>query len=170
MLGVALDTQLTFTQHCSNIAVKVKERNNVLKTLAGSTWGCDKETLLTTYQAIGCSTLSYCCPVWTPSLKDSNWDRTQLAQNSALSFATGCHKMADVAELQQEAWELPVHQHAVLISQQFAASACHLLQHPCHQLCHKSPDHRPDRRRSMFGRLTYSIQQYLGEEPLTNTS
>ena len=63
VVRVTLDTHLTFTQHGSNIAVKVRQRNNVLKALTGSTWGCDKETLLTTYQAIGRSILSYCCPV-----------------------------------------------------------------------------------------------------------
>ena len=41
--GVTLDTHLTFTQHCNNIAVKVQQRNNVLKALSGSTWGCDKK-------------------------------------------------------------------------------------------------------------------------------
>ena len=46
VLGVILDSHLTFTQHCY-IAVKVQQRNNVLKALAGSTWGCDKETLQT---------------------------------------------------------------------------------------------------------------------------
>ena len=34
VLGVTLDTHLTFTQHCSNIAVKVQQLNNVLKALA----------------------------------------------------------------------------------------------------------------------------------------
>ena len=63
VLRVTLDTHLTFTQHCDNIAVKLKQHNNVLKTLAGSTSGCDKETLLTTYQAFGRSILSYCRPV-----------------------------------------------------------------------------------------------------------
>ena len=38
---VTLDTHLTFTQHCNNIAVIVQQCNNVLKALAGSTWGCD---------------------------------------------------------------------------------------------------------------------------------
>ena len=37
VLGVMLDTHLTFAQHCNNIAVKVKQCNNVLKALAGST-------------------------------------------------------------------------------------------------------------------------------------
>ena len=158
VLGVTLDTHLTFTQHCNNIAVKLQQRNNVLKSLAGSTWGCDKETLLTTYQAIGRSIISYCCPVWTPSPKDSNWKRLQRAQYSALRNTTGCPNMADVGELHQEARELPVRQHNELISQQFAI-ACLLPQHPCHQLCHRPPDDRSDRRRSLIGRFEPHIQQ-----------
>ena len=116
VLGVTLDTHLTFTQHCNNIAVKVQQHNNVLEALGGSTWGCNKETLLTTYQAIGRSMVSYCCPVWTPPLMDTNWSRLQWAQNPALRIATGCLKMADVTELHQVALELPVHQHNELIA------------------------------------------------------
>ena len=72
VLGVTLDTHQTFTQHCYNIAVRVQQRNNVLKALAGFTWGCDEETLLTPYQAIDRSIFSYCCHVWTPSHMDTN--------------------------------------------------------------------------------------------------
>ena len=129
VLGVMLETHLTFTQHCNNIAAKVHQRNIVLKALAGSTWGCDKETMLTTSQAIGRSILTYCCHVWTPSLNVTNWSRLQRAQNSALRITTGCLKMADVAELHQEVRELPDHQHSELTFQQFAI-ACHLPQHP----------------------------------------
>ena len=122
-----------------------------------------------TYQAIGRSILSYCCPVWTPSHKDTNCSLLQRSQNSALIIATGCLKMADVVELHQEPRELPVGQHNELISQQFALT-CHLPQHPCHQLCHRLPDDRPDRRRSLISRLKPNIQKYLAEEPLNNTS
>ena len=118
-----------------------------------------------TYQAIGHSILSYCSPVRMPSHKDTNWSRLQRAQNYALRISTGCHKTADVAELHQEARELPVHQHNELISQQFAI-ACHLPQHPCH----RPPDDRPERQRSLIGRLKPNIQPYLAEEPLSNTS
>ena len=48
--------------------------------------------------------------------------------------------------------------------------ACHLTQHPCHQLCHRPPDDRSERRRSLIGRFMPNIQQYLAEEPLNNTS
>ena len=141
----------------------------MLKALAGSTWDCDKEILPTTYQAIGRSILSYCSPVWTPSLMDTNWCRLQRAQNYALRISTGCLKMADDIELHQEARELPVRQQNELMSLQLAI-ACHLPQHPCHQLCHRPPDDSPERRRSLIGQLKPNIQQYLGEEPLRNTS
>ena len=140
-------------------------RSNVLKALAGSTWGCDMETLLTTYLAIGRSIHSYCCPVWTPSHRDTNWNRLQRGQYYAQRITTGCLKMADVAEMCQEARELQVRQQNELIFQQFAI-AYHLPQHPCHQLCHRPPDDRPERRRSMIGRLKPNIQQYLAEEAL----
>ena len=84
VLGVTLDTQLIFTRFCNNIAANMLQRNNVLKALAGSTCGSDKETLLPTYQATGRSILRYCCPVLMPLLKDSNWSRLQRAKNSAL--------------------------------------------------------------------------------------
>ena len=169
VLGVTLDTHPSFTQHCNNNAVKVQQRNNMLKAMAGSTWGCDKETLLTTCQAICRPILSYCCPVWTPLLKDTNWSRLLQAQNSALRIITDCLKTTDVPELHQEARELPVRHHIELISQQFAI-ACHLPHHPCHQLCHRPPDDQPDRRRSLIGRIKPNILKYLTERPFSNQS
>ena len=102
---------------------------------------------------------------------DTNCSRLQRAQNSALRTATVCLKMADVAELHQEAREQPIRQHSALYSQQFAL-ACHLPQHPCHQICHITPNVWPDRRRSLIGsdQLKPNIQQYLSEEPINNTS
>ena len=140
----------------------------MLKAQAGSTWGCDKETLLTTYQAFGRSILSYCCNVWTPSLNDTKRSRLQRSQISALRIATDCLKMADVTEIHQEVRELPVRLHNELIFHHLALE-CYLPLHPCHKLCHRLSDDRPVRRRSQIGRFNPDIQQYLAEEPLNNS-
>ena len=66
-------------------------------------------------------------------------------------IATGCLQTEDVAELHQEVRKLPVRQNNELIFQLFAI-ACHLPQHPCHQLCNRPPDDRPERRRSLICR------------------
>ena len=39
ILGVHLDTSLTFNVHCTQAATRVSNRNNILKALAGTTWG-----------------------------------------------------------------------------------------------------------------------------------
>ena len=62
-LGVTFDSLLTFKHHDSKMKNKIKSRNNILKVLAGTTWGKEKETLLETYQDTSKSVLSYCAPI-----------------------------------------------------------------------------------------------------------
>ena len=64
ILGVTLDSLFTSSAHATAITHKLRSRNKVLKALAGSTWGMDKETLLATYKTIG----RYAAPVCSPSL------------------------------------------------------------------------------------------------------
>ena len=48
ILGVYLDTTLSYHHRCNNVATRVNKRNNILKALAGTSWGQKKETLLMT--------------------------------------------------------------------------------------------------------------------------
>ena len=64
LLGVYLDTFFSFNNHCVQVANRVSKRNNVLKALAGTNWGQQKETLVMTYKALGRSTANYAAPVW----------------------------------------------------------------------------------------------------------
>ncbi|KAH7695369.1 hypothetical protein AAVH_37574, partial [Aphelenchoides avenae] len=50
ILGVTFDTMFTFADHGRAAAAKTSRRNNILRALAGTSWGKQKETLLTTYQ------------------------------------------------------------------------------------------------------------------------
>ena len=47
---VYLDTSLSFNKHSSYVAERVSSMNNILKALAGTSWG-QQETLLMTYKA-----------------------------------------------------------------------------------------------------------------------
>ena len=44
ILGVILDPSISFHKHCKYVFDKIDKRNNMLKALAGSSWGQDKET------------------------------------------------------------------------------------------------------------------------------
>ena len=119
ILGTILDPLLKFNAHSQYVKTRVAQRNNVLKALAGTSWGKDKETILTTYKAIGRSIFSYCAPIWTPSLCDTGWADLQRAQNVALRTATGCLRKTDIGHLHTECKLLKVEQHNVLLAKQF---------------------------------------------------
>ncbi|KAH7714343.1 Protein H25P06.5 [Aphelenchoides avenae] len=92
---------LTFADHGRATAAKTSRRNNILRALAGTSWGQQKETLLTTYKAVGRPILNYAAPVWTPLLSDTGFKRLQIAQNAALRTATGCLAMSSIDHLHQ---------------------------------------------------------------------
>ena len=75
LLGVYLDTYFSFNAHCVQLANIVIKRNNVLKALAGTNWGQQKETLLLTYKALGRSILSGAQMIATPAWKRYNAHR-----------------------------------------------------------------------------------------------
>ena len=65
ILGEIMDPSISFHKHCFIYYVSdmMDKRNNMLKALAGSSWGQDKETLLLTYNALGKSIASYVAPM-----------------------------------------------------------------------------------------------------------
>ena len=75
LLGVCLDTFFSFHAHCVQVTNRVSKRNNVLKTLAGTNWGQQKETLLLTYKALGRSIANYAAPVWSTIASDTSLER-----------------------------------------------------------------------------------------------
>ena len=89
LLGVYLDTFFSFNKHYIQVANRVSKRNNVLKALAGTNWGQQKETLLMTYKAVGRSIANYAAPVWSINASETNIGKIQRAQNEALRIITG---------------------------------------------------------------------------------
>ena len=82
ILGVDLDPALSFNKHSQYVAESVSGKNNILKALAGTSWGQQKETLLMTYKAVGRSIINYAAPVWSPNLHDTNYRKIQYTQNA----------------------------------------------------------------------------------------
>ena len=94
LLVVYLVTFFLFNTHCVQVANRVSKRNNVLKALAGTNWGQQKETLLLTYKTLGRSIANYAAPVWSTNASDTSLGKIQHTQNEALSIITGSHKMS----------------------------------------------------------------------------
>ena len=58
-LGVTLDTQMTLNQHLENVYKKADKRLNLIKHLASSNWGADKNTLRSLYLGYTRSVIDY---------------------------------------------------------------------------------------------------------------
>jgi len=66
-LGVTLDHTQSYRVHLTKTAGKLKNRNNLLMKLAGSTWGASVNTLRSSALALCYLAAEYCAPVWSRS-------------------------------------------------------------------------------------------------------
>ena len=121
ILGVHMDTSLSFNKHSSHVAERVSGRNIILRAWAGTSWRQQKETLLMTYKAVGRSIINYAEPMWNTNLRNTNYRNIQYTQNEALMITTGCHKMSSADHLHAEANMLKVNEHSELLSAQYLA-------------------------------------------------
>ena len=108
-----------------------KMKLGILRALAGTGWGCQKELLLKTYKTFIEPSMNYAAAVWAPNASDSSFDSLQTVQNSALRIATGCHKSSTVEHLHTEAKYPLVKDHLEMLSSQHIASALRPT-HPSH--------------------------------------
>jgi hypothetical protein len=92
-LGVTLDRTLTYNEHLTKTAAKLKTRNNIIQKLANSEWGADSNTLRISTIALTRSVADYCSPVWLQSAHTNKVD-TQL--NSAMRIITGAVKSTPI--------------------------------------------------------------------------
>jgi len=129
ILGVTFDTHYTFSKHAQNIHTKAKKRINILKALAGTSWGQSKETITYTYKQFIRPLINYASSIWTPSLSKSHITKLQTIQNAALRIATGCTLATKTDLLHHETKVLPILDHMTLLNTQSLAQL-HKSNHP----------------------------------------
>ena len=136
------------------------KRNNILKALAGSSWGQTKEVMSTTYKAIGKSLASYASQIWAPLVSETNWDILQRQQNGALRIITGNVKIAGETHLHNETEMLPVKEHGRMLSKQHVLSM-QREKHPNHATCTKAKKPPRDMRKTMFTEFKQEIKDLV---------
>ena len=112
----------------------------MLKELAGSSWGQDKETLLLNHNALGKSIASYAAPVWSTNASDSSFKK--IAQIATLRTATGAHTITSIDHLHQESLTLNVKDHSDMLSAQYLVN-CQEEDHVCHGITSQEPRTSP---------------------------
>ena len=159
ILGVYLDTSLSFNKYIGYVVERVSSRNYILKALAGTSWRQQKETLLMTYKAVGRSIINYDAPVWSTNLRDTNYRNIQYTQNDALRIATSCHKISSVDHLHVEVKMLKAREHSDLLSAQYLARCLEL-----GNVCHSNTTRETPKRRmkeTLFTRYRNTVEPIM---------
>ena len=156
ILGVKFDTHFTFAPHAREVAKSCTQRVKVMKALAGTTWGQDKETLLITYKSLIRSKIDFAAPVWVPNVKKTPIKRLQAIQNAGLRLVSCCVKMTAEEHLHTEAKILSVADHLQLLSSQCAMHPSH----PLYELVNSPPGPR-DMKNTLKSAFIDDVETYL---------
>jgi hypothetical protein len=139
-----------------------------MKTLQGTSWGLDKETLLITYKCLVRPIMEFGAPIFRPNLSDTNIRKLQVIQNNALRVVTGCHKMAPIQHLHTETKVLPIEEHLDLLCQQYLANALtrghvsrDIVLQPQGQ---RQMKHTNEATNEAYSRFIHAVQPYLSDD------
>jgi hypothetical protein len=166
ILGELFDPMFIHTAHRNYAVERARGRINVLKALAGTSWGQDKDTLLLTYKSVVRPVAEYGAPIWCPGLSHTGWQRLEAVQNYALRVATGCHRNTKPVHLRQETKVLPLQTHAEMISAQYLAG-CHRHNHLNRDIV-LEPEPPRDMKETVASRFGNKVNNLLPQQVITD--
>ena len=119
VLGLILDPKLTYSTHIHNISVQAHKPLHMIKALAATGWGKQKEIFIVTYKAVMRPALEYASSIWLPLASSTSINKLQVKQNAALRTATRCTQDTHIEHLHDETLILPIHEHLQLHASQY---------------------------------------------------
>ena len=106
-LGIVFDKKLTFIPHINYLKKKCNKAINLLRVVAHTDWGADRETLLKLYRALVRSKLDYGCFIY-GSTRTSYIKSLDPIHHTGLRLALGAYRTSPVNSLYSEAHEPPL--------------------------------------------------------------
>jgi ribonuclease HI len=131
VLGVILDSGLTFRAHISNIKDRASLRLHVLRRLSSTSWGGDMLTLRQLYVSWVRPVLEYASPVWSLA-SQKLLHQLDIVQNDAVRICLGVPRAANLATLH---WDCELEYLASRRLQAGARLACSLDRLPHSSAC-----------------------------------
>ena len=97
-LGLTWDAKLNWITHIHNIKSKCAKDLNLMRSVSGSKWGADQETLLRIYRALIRSKIDYGCIVY-GSASETALKHLDVVVNDAMRISTGAFKSTPIKNL-----------------------------------------------------------------------
>ena len=99
-LGVTYDKRLTWKQHIQCAETKARRKLNVMRKLAGTTWGASEKILKQVYQSTVRPHLEYGASAWMTAAQ-THQNALEKVQNQALRVITGSMRSTPIAKMEQ---------------------------------------------------------------------
>ena len=100
VLGVHIDSGLTFAEHVSIVIAKAQRRVNIMRRLASTSWGCKHGILRTTYKALVENAVGYGIAAWGGYVAEELWARINvLALHPGMRQVTGLPRWCRIEAL-----------------------------------------------------------------------
>jgi len=106
-LGLIFDSKLNWNEQIKYLEQKCKKRLQLMRAVAGNSWGANKRALLTIYRSLIRSIIDYGSIAYN-SASDSSKKKLDIIQHKALRIACGAFCSTAAAALQVETGELPL--------------------------------------------------------------
>ena len=105
-LGIHLDRNMCYKTHIEKTKMEVNARNNIIRKLANSKWGCKASTLRSSCLALCYSAAKYACPVWA---KSTHAHKPNPALHDCCRIISGCLKATNLDSVHILAGIAPPH-------------------------------------------------------------
>jgi ribonuclease HI len=109
ILGLTLDSQLTWRPHIENLKAKCSKRLNILKHLAGTQWGADQSTLIRVHKMLVLSAMEFGSAAY-GSARNTQLKKLDPTHNNGLRIALGAFCINRTQNLLIEAGEATLQQ------------------------------------------------------------
>ncbi|XP_052249844.1 uncharacterized protein LOC127857490 [Dreissena polymorpha] len=108
-LGVTFDKRQTWKPHISRIERTARRKLDLMRKLAGITWGANEQILKTIYLGTVRPTMEYSSAAWSTTAK-TNQQALDKVQNQALRIITGATKSTPIAFMEKLTGIQPLHE------------------------------------------------------------
>ena len=99
-LGVTFDKRLTWNQHVQRAETKARRKLNIMRKLAGTTWGANEKILKQVYQSTVRPHLEYGAGAWMTTAQ-THQNTLGKVQNQALRIMTGSMRSTPIAKMEE---------------------------------------------------------------------
>lgn len=164
-LGLIFDTKLSWKDHIQLICDKCVNRVNLLRCIAGSKWGANKENLVYVYKALVRSRIDYGCEVYGTAPR-SLLHKLDVIQNKCLRVCSGALKVTPIEAMEVDCGVMPLDLRRNKLKTRIVATYLESTNNPVKQSLEESWHAYYSKSKEGFKSILSSVSDFLPDQEI----